>query len=108
MVGEPRVYGLDRAFVVEDPFHNPLLVEIADTSTSPAEIAARLRQIGVTHLLFNHAEAQRIAAAEKRERYLECANAEAEMRLGRFFDDFTRPGVSGTWWEIVTLDPGSP
>jgi len=108
MVGEPRVYGLDRAFVVEDAFHTPLLVEIADSSTSPAEIATRLRQIGVTHLLFNHAEAQRIAATGDRERYLECADPEAETRLGGFLDDFTRPGVAGPWWEIVTLLPDSP
>jgi len=107
LVGEPRVYGLERAFIVEDAFHVPLLVEIADDSTSAADIAARLRQLGVTHLLFNHAEARRIAAAEGRDRYLECADAEAETRLGIFFNDFTRPEVSGPWWEIVALKPVS-
>jgi hypothetical protein len=107
LVGEPRVYGLERAFIVEDAFHVPLLVEIADDSTSPADIALRLRQLGVTHLLFNHAEARRIAAVEGRDRYLECADAEGEIRLGRFLSDFTIPTAAGLWWEIVALQPNS-
>jgi hypothetical protein len=108
LVGEPRVYGLDRAFVVEDAFHKPLLVEFAEESKSPAEIAARLRGFGVTHLLINHAEARRIAVAEGRDRYLECADAEAETRLGRFLNVHTHPRVAGPWWEIVALLPASP
>jgi len=107
LVGEPRVYGLDRAFIVEDAFHVPLLVEIADDSTSPADIADRLRQLGVTHLLFNHAEARRIAAVAGRDRYLECADAEADVRLRRFLSDFTVPTAAGPWWEIVALQPNS-
>lgn len=105
LVGEPRVYGLDRDFVVEDAFHKPLLVETAEKSTSPADIASRLHRLGITHLLINHAEARRIAAAEGRDRYLECADSEAEARLGRFLGDFTTTTAAGPWWEIVELQP---
>jgi len=103
MVGESRVYGLDRAFVVEDPFRRPLLTELAERSSSPGEIATQLGQLGVTHLLVNHAEARRIAKAEGRERYLECATVEAENRLSRFLDAHARTILAGGWWEISVL-----
>ena len=103
MVGESRVYGLDRAFVVEDPFRRPLLAELAERSSSPEEMAAQLGQLGITHLLVNHAEARRITTAEDRERYLECATAEAENRLHRFLDAHARPVLTGEWWEIAVL-----
>lgn len=105
MVGEPRVYGLDRAFMVEDSFRKPLLAEIADASTSPAEIATRLQDVGITHLLINDAEARRIAGAEHREHYLECATPEAQTRLDRFLIDFTGPVAAGPWWRILSLRP---
>jgi len=103
MVGESRVYGLDRAFVVEDPFRRPLLTELAERSSSSEEMAARLRQLGITHLLFNQTESRRIARAEGRERYLECATVEAENRLGRFLDAHVRPVLTGGWWEVSVL-----
>lgn len=103
MVGEPRVYGLDRDVVVEDSFRQPLLVEIAEASASPVEMAARLGQLGITHLLFNQAEARRIARAEHRQQYLECTTPEAQMRLEGFLNDFTSPVASGPWWKVVSL-----
>ncbi|MGD9254031.1 MAG: hypothetical protein PVG92_08870, partial [Holophagae bacterium] len=66
LVGEPRVYGLDRDPVVEDQFRTPLLVELAESTTSSAEIGRRLRERGITHILWNAAEADRIAAADGR------------------------------------------
>lgn len=103
MVGEPRVYGLDRDFVVEDSFRQPLLAEIAESSASPAEMAARLGQLGITHLLFNQAEATRIARAEHRQQYFECATPETQMRLDHFLEDFTSPVATGSWWRVDLL-----
>jgi hypothetical protein len=104
MVGEPRVYGLDRDCVVEDSFRTPLLVEIAESTVSAGAMASRLEELGVTHLLLNRAEADRIAVADGRDRYLACATPEAEDRLKRFFDGHTSPIASGGWWEISALE----
>ncbi|MEE4272567.1 MAG: hypothetical protein V2I67_12885 [Thermoanaerobaculales bacterium] len=103
MVGEPRVFGLERDFVVEDSFRTPLLVELAERSASAEELAAHLADHGVTHLLVNHAEARRIATAEGREHYLECSGPDAQRILARFLAEYTRPVADGEWWEVAAL-----
>ncbi len=108
LVGEPRVYGLDRAFVVEDSFRKPLLAEIADASASPVEIAARLQRLGITHLLVNEAEARRITGAAGRGHYLECATPDAQAGLDRFLLEFTSPVAAGPWWRVLALRPSPP
>jgi hypothetical protein len=105
-VGEPRAYGVDRDCLVEDSFRTPLLVEIAENSASAEAMAADLRGRGVTHLLWNASEAERIAVAEKRDRYLQCDTPQADVRLRRFLDGFTSPVASGERWEIAVL--GAP
>jgi hypothetical protein len=106
MVGEPRSFGIDRDLLVEDPFRTPLLVEIAETSESPEEMSLRLQDLGVTHLLWNHAEAARIARGEGRENYLDFSTMEAEARFGSFLAMHTLQLVSGDWWEIRALIAG--
>jgi len=104
MVGEPRVLGLDRDVVVEDSFRTPLLVELAERSASPRELAAHLDNLGVTHLLVNHAEGRRIATAEGRGHYLECSGPEVQRILADFFAERSRPVVEGEWWEVTVID----
>lgn len=103
LVGEPRPFQIDRDVVVEDPFRVPLLVDLANQSASAGDIAARLDEIGVTHILWNSAEADRIAKAEKREGFLVCDDDSARARLDRFLSEFTQPVTSGEWWQIVVL-----
>jgi hypothetical protein len=100
LVGEPRAYGIDRDIVVEDQFRKPLLVEIAEQSSSPTEIKKRLRSLGITHLLWNGAEAQRIAFAEERTDFLACSSAEARARLDQFLAESVVPVAGGRSWEI--------
>jgi len=52
-VGEPRSFYVDVPVVVEDPFHTPLLVELAAESASAEVIARSLGDMGVTHLMVN-------------------------------------------------------
>jgi len=105
LVGEPRPYAFDRDLVVEDQFTTPLIVELAETTSNADEIAAKLRDLGVTHLLRNSAEANRIASAAGRSAYLECSNAVAQKRLELFFAQRTRMVARGDWWEIRAIDP---
>ena len=103
LVGEPRPFGIDRDIVVEDQFRMPLLAVLARNSSTPGEIADRLGEIGVTHLLWNAEEAKRIAAAEGRTTFLECDGDRCQERLDHFLSEFTRTVASGPWWEIAEL-----
>lgn len=103
LVGEPRPYQIDRDVVVEDQFRVPLLVELANHSSTPDEIAARLQEMGVTHLLWNSAEAARIAEAENRSGFLVCDSESSQARLNQFTSRLTTPFDEGEWWQIVTL-----
>jgi hypothetical protein len=103
LVGEPRAYGIDRDIVVEDQFRKPLLAAIAERSSSHTEIMERLRSLGVTHLLWNAAEAERIATAEGRTDFLACSSQDARARLDRFLADAVIPVAAGRSWEIGAL-----
>jgi len=105
LVGEPRPFGIDRDVVGEDQFRPPLLVELANRSSTPGEIADGLLELGVTHLVWNATEASRIAEAEGRQRFLECDGEPSQDRLDRFLSDFTQPVEAGEWWEITELSP---
>jgi hypothetical protein len=103
MVGEPRVFGIDRDVIVEDGFRTPLLVKLAESSDSPEQITRHLEGLGVSYLLWNHAEADRLAGARGRERYLECSTKKSEDLLAEFVERHTSPLVQGGWWEIRSL-----
>jgi len=105
LVGEPRPYGIDREIVVEDQFRTPLLVELAEASSSHDQIGEGLRRLGVTHLLWNGAEAQRIAVAEERPDFLACSSTEVRARLDRFLSEGVVPVAAGATWEIGAVAP---
>lgn len=103
LIGEPRVYGIDRDIVVEDQFRTPLLVELAETTSSAAEIGRRLRGLGITHLLWNFAEADRIAHAAGRDDFLECPTPQGRRRLDLFLAGGVTTVVKGRGWKIAEL-----
>jgi len=69
LVAESRLYGWEREVETEDPFHEPLLEELAAEAPSAQALASRLRAMGITHVLVNWAEAQRIARMNGRAEY---------------------------------------
>jgi hypothetical protein len=105
LLGEPRAYGLDRDLVVEDQFRTPLLVELAESAGSAVEIRQQLEGMGITHVLWNGAEAERIADAEGRTEYLACSSPDARARLERFLADEIQSVADGPWWKIGVLAP---
>jgi hypothetical protein len=104
LVGEPRVFGIDRDVIVEDGFRTPLLVTLAESSDSAELISERLHELGVSHLLLNRAEADRLAGARGREQYLECSTRKSQDLLAEFIARHTRPLFEGGWWEIRRLE----
>jgi hypothetical protein len=72
--------------VLEDPIIKPLIVEIAEECASPEEMIVRLRAHGVTHILFNQREAERMATLNRREDYLAAADEDARERIQELFN----------------------
>jgi len=53
MMGDAKVYYFPDGFTVNALFNPPLFAGLVKSSTSPAEIAKRLRQLGISHVLYN-------------------------------------------------------
>lgn len=85
LVAESRTLFLDRKLVVEDPFRTPLLIQLADRAGDESEIVRELRARGVTHVLFNREESERIALMLHRSKYFEPATPAGAESLRRFF-----------------------
>ena len=103
LVGEPRVYGIDRDIVVDDQFRVPLLVELAEATSSAGEIGQRLRELGVTHLIWNGAEADRIATTGGRDSYLACPTPQGQRRLELFLAEGVTTVVEDRSWKIAAV-----
>jgi hypothetical protein len=84
-VGESRSFLVERSVTIEDPYQTPLLVELAEQSGSGREMAARLKQMGVTHVLINYSEAARIAWLNKRPSYFSPLSPAGQRNLDDFF-----------------------
>jgi hypothetical protein len=103
LVGEPRVYGIDRDIVVDDQFRVPLLVELAEATSSAGEIGQRLRELGVTHLVWNGAEADRIATTSGHDSYLACPTPQGQRRLELFLAEGVTTLVEDRSWQIAAV-----
>jgi len=84
LVAEARSFGLKRHVIVEDPYRTPLLVEMAEDANSVEDISRGLHHLGVTHILVNEAEIQRMAPLRHVDDYWEPAD-ERSRRLIRSF-----------------------
>ncbi|RMF72981.1 MAG: hypothetical protein D6738_09945, partial [Acidobacteria bacterium] len=91
MVAEARTFAIDRDPVVEDPFEWPLLLVLAEESPTPEALASVLREQGITHVLFNAAEAARIARINGREDYWAAGSAEARATVFAFWQRCLEP-----------------
>ncbi len=103
LIGEPRPYGLDRSVSLDGPFETPSLVTLTTSSSTAHEMARKLAEHGVTHLLWNSAEATRLARANGREHYLQFASSEESRRFERFLAEHSETIVRGAWWEVRRL-----
>lgn len=112
MVAEARSLYVDRDVVVEDPYHEPLLVELAAAAGGPGELAARLHAMGVTHLLVNESEMGRLAKLRHVPDYWTGAGAHGRAVLRDFFEHEVRRVFQAPGLWVAELRPagdaGSP
>ena len=87
LVGESRSLHLEREIVLEDPFRTPYLLELARSSGSSAEMVTTLQADGITHVLYNEHEANRIARMGHRPGYFSEAQGAVQLRLREFLDE---------------------
>ena len=86
MVAEARSFGLERQVIVEDPYRTPLLVELAGAATSVEDLNQSLHRIGVTHILVNEREIQRMARIRGVHDYWEPASERSRKLIRSFLD----------------------
>lgn len=95
LVAEARAVGFERPVVLEHPFGEPRLEELARTSRSCREMAEALAAEGITHVLANRWEADRIARMRSRTSYF----APADPLTARRLDEFTKRCLEPMWDE---------
>jgi hypothetical protein len=84
-VAEARSFRIERRLLLEDQINKPLVVEIAESTRSPAQMVERFRTLGVTHILVNQLEARRMAEINHRDDYLVTDDPAARRRIREFF-----------------------
>ena len=90
MVAEARGMYLDRELIIEDPFQTPLLVELANASRSTGDLERALRARGVTHLLMNWHEADRMAVISHRADFFADLGSDGRRRMMELRQDRLR------------------
>lgn len=103
LVAESRPFAIDREITVQDPFARPILSRLAEESGSADEMARRLRDLGITHVLINHAEARRIAAINHRPSYFALDDPGARRRLEELLDRTLTPVWSNPRLRILAV-----
>jgi len=106
LVAESRALGFDRPVELEHPFGEPRLEEAARTSRDHLEMARRLGDDGLTHILANSWEARRIAGMGNRQRFFEPVDPATADRLGRFCRECLDPVWSDRGLGLFRIDPG--
>jgi len=105
-IGENQRFYLHRDFVGNSPLNDNIIVEIVNSSHSGEEIRDRLKEMGITHILYNASEVKRVArdyasfnwvSEEAHERFLRFFFKEEYLRL-----IFSHRGVS--IYEVITYE----
>jgi hypothetical protein len=105
MVAEARALGFDRSVVFSDPYRDPWLLELVRESGDAEELAVRLAQMGVTHVLANRWEAARSAKLRGNERFFVVRDPAVGDRLADFCDRCLDPMWSGSGLYLYRLVP---
>jgi 4-amino-4-deoxy-L-arabinose transferase-like glycosyltransferase len=105
LVAESRAFGFERDVVLEHPFGESRLEELARIHDSPEEMAAVLVSDGITHVLTNRWEARRIAGMRRRPRYFVHGDQAAMTRVDEFARACLDPEWLGHGVSLYRLDP---
>ncbi len=91
LVGEPRSTYIERTVLVEDPYRTPWLVDLARGCTDPAELAARVSELGATHVLVNTSEMDFYGGLRSKPDYWADATPPERLVIERFLAEELRP-----------------
>lgn len=105
LVGEARALGFERPVEFEHPYRISRLQELARTASNHGDIAARLTSEGVTHVLVNRWEVDRIIRLLNRKSYFEWSDPAAAERLDRFSRVCLAPVWAGSGLELFRIVP---
>ncbi len=105
MVAEARALGFDRPVVFSDPYRDPWLLDLARESQGAEDLADRLAQMGVTHVLANRWEAARSAKLRGNDRFFVVRAAAVGDRLADFCGRCLDPFWSGSGLYLYRLVP---
>ena len=105
LVGEARALGFERPVEFEHPYRISRLQELARTASNHGDIAARLTSEGVTHVLVNRWEVDRIIRLLNRKSYFEWSDPAAAERLDRFSRECLAPVWAGSGLELFRIVP---
>ena len=96
-IGENQGYYCDRDFLANSPLDDNIIVGIVNSSNSGTEIGEKLKEMGITHVLYNASEAKRV---DRDYSSFNWADEEAEARFLHFLFSgeflrlvFSRSGV---------------
>jgi hypothetical protein len=105
MVAEARALGFERPVEFSDPYRDPLLLELARASEGTTDLAKRLAEMGVTHVLANRWEAVRSARLRGNHRFFVFRDPEVAYRLEDFCARCLDPVWSGSGLFLYRLVP---
>jgi hypothetical protein len=105
MVAEARPLGFERPVVFNDPYRDPLLLDLARNSSNAKDLAAHLEAMGLTHVLANRWEAVRSARLRGHDRFFVVRDPEVQTRLTDFCTRCLEPIWSDRGLELYLLNP---
>ena len=106
LVAETRSLYIPRRVLVEDPYRPPWLGELARDGADPA---AALRAMGVTHVLVNQGDMNRVAALRGASSYWEGLAPAARAAVARFLtSEVEVQARAGGVWLARLLPPAKP
>lgn len=86
-IAEARTFYCERPFLVNTPLDKNIMVEIANRSKGPQDILKALREMGLTHVLYNFTEAKRISQSY---RSFNWESAKAESNYIKFMEEYLK------------------
>ena len=105
LVGEARALGFERPVEFEHPYRVSRLQELAGAASDHRDIAARLTSEGVTHVLINRWEVDRIIRLLNRRSFFEWSDPVAAERLDRFSRECLAPVWEGSGLGLFRIVP---
>jgi hypothetical protein len=88
-IAEARRHYLKRAAVMNTVFDRSVIFDLTQSAKSPEDIYRGLRELKITHILYNPYELDRLTKFYGP--YFNWANPEQEQMLAAFFDQYTEP-----------------